>query len=224
MIFGKKAIIWDLDNTLYRITPELADILDETMAIALVDDLGVPLDVDEAKALVKESFARHRDGGQIFYEKYNVNPVDLFFSYHNRKPVEKIEPIEGLVERIEKLPVEQYIFTYSSNATATKILRHIGLYPFFKGKYHTVEDYHFSKKNDNVEVYLEVCEKIGRDPKDCIFVDDSYSNLEFAKKAGMTTVRIFYNHNSSKDKEYIDAAYKGIEGFLDAFEQEFSAS
>ena len=25
---GKKAIIWDLDNTLYRITPEFGDILD----------------------------------------------------------------------------------------------------------------------------------------------------------------------------------------------------
>ena len=31
----KKAIIWDLDNTLYRITPEIADMLDEKMAEAL---------------------------------------------------------------------------------------------------------------------------------------------------------------------------------------------
>jgi len=49
-----------------------------------------------------------------------------------------------------------------------------------------------------------------------VFVDDSYSNLEYAKEAGMTTVRIYYKNNSAKDKTYIDYAYKGIESFLDA--------
>ena len=31
MFCDKKAVIWDLDNTLYRITPEFADKLDEVM-------------------------------------------------------------------------------------------------------------------------------------------------------------------------------------------------
>ena len=35
-----KIIIWDLDNTLYRITPEFADMLDEATAIAAIEDLG----------------------------------------------------------------------------------------------------------------------------------------------------------------------------------------
>ena len=34
MLKNKKVIIWDLDNTLYRITPEFADKLDEAMAQA----------------------------------------------------------------------------------------------------------------------------------------------------------------------------------------------
>ena len=38
MFCDKKVIIWDLDNTLYRITPEIADTLDETMAEALVEE------------------------------------------------------------------------------------------------------------------------------------------------------------------------------------------
>ena len=36
------------------------------------------------------------------------------------------------------------------------------------------------------------------------------------KKIGMTTVRIYYGNNSAKDKTYIDAAYKGINAFIDA--------
>ena len=71
---------------------------------------------------------------------------------------------------------------------------------------------------------MRYCEKIGVDPKDCVFVDDSYSNLEFAKEAGMTTVRIYYRNNSAKDKTYIDYAFKGLNSFLDYVLENFSAS
>ena len=33
----------------------------------------------------------------------------------------------------------------------------------------------------------------------------------------MTTIRLFYKENSAKDKTYIDAAYNGINKFLDDF-------
>ena len=51
---NKKAIIWDLDNTLYRITPEFGDILDSVMARVCVEQLGVDLDFETAKAKVKD--------------------------------------------------------------------------------------------------------------------------------------------------------------------------
>lgn len=223
MIFNKKAIIWDLDNTLYRITPEFADILDGVMAQALIEDLGVKLDFDSAKALVKESYRKYRDGGEIFFRDYGIDPKALFDAYHNRKPVEYIEPFEGLAEKLNKLPVEQYILTTSSHEVAEKILKRIGLYDLFKGRFYSVEDFDTLKKNEGCGVYRQVCEKIGHAPKDCIFVDDSYSNLEFPKEIGMTTVRIYYNQNSAKDKDYIDLAYKGVDNFVDAFNQQVLA-
>ena len=75
----------------------------------------------------------------------------------------------------------------------------------------------FVKKNESSDVYAKLCKKINVDPKNCVFVDDSYSNLEFAKELGMTTVRIYYNANSAKDKTYIDEAYKGINSFLEEY-------
>ena len=90
MVFGKKVIIWDLDNTLYRETPEFADMLDGAMAQALVEDLGVDMDYEECKAKVKESYKIYRDGGEFFYKEYNISPKDLSDAYHLRKPVEKI--------------------------------------------------------------------------------------------------------------------------------------
>lgn len=215
MIFGKKILIWDLDDTLYPRTHEWAELLDTAMAEALVYDLKVPMNINEAKEKVTESYTIFRNGGEIFYRDYGVNQADLFYAYHKRKPVEMIIPYENLLEKIEKIPAEQYIFTASDRYASERILKQIGLYDFFKNRFYSVEDFGVFKKNENKEVYLEFCEKIGANPKDCVFVDDSYSNLEFAKEVGMTTVRIYYKNNSARDKTYIDYAYKGVESFID---------
>ena len=48
-----------------------------------------------------------------------------------------------------------------------------------------------------------------------LFKIEGFHALEMAKKSGMQTVRIFYNENSAKDKEYIDYAFKGVNAFVD---------
>lgn len=217
MIFCKKAIIWDLDNTLYRITPEYSDVLDGVMAKVLVEDIGLDLNFEEAKSLVKESYKKYRDGGALFYKEYGVDEMDFYHAYHDNVPVEHIQPYEGLLEKLQSLNLPQYIFTYSTRKLAEKILARIGLLEFFKDRIYSVEDFDNLKKNETPNVYYWLCEKIGIDAKDCIFVDDSYSNLKYPKQIGMTTVRIFYTENSSKDKPYIDAAYNGIDCFLNDF-------
>ena len=215
MVLGKNIVIYDLDDTLYNKTEYFADILDTVMAEALVYDLGLKMDVNEAKKLVTESYRIYRDGGEIFYRDYGIKPKDLFVAYHKRKPVEKIVPYDNLLDKIKKVPAEQYVFTASDRYASEKILKHLGLYEFFKDRYYSVEDFGVYKKNENSKVYKDFCKKINVEPTDCVFVDDSYSNLEFAKEAGMTTVRIYYHNNSAKDKTYIDYAYKGIESFLE---------
>lgn len=216
MVLGKDIVIYDLDDTLYNKTEEFANILDTVMAEALVYDLGLDMDIAKAKELVTESYKIYRDGGEIFYKEYGIKPQDLFIAYHKRKPVEKIVPYDNLLAKIEKVPAEQYVFTASDRYASEKILKHLGLYEFFKDRYYSVEDFGVYKKNEDAQVYKDFCKKINVNPEDCVFVDDSYSNLEFAKEAGMTTVRIYYKNNSAKDKTYIDYAYKGIESFLEA--------
>lgn len=216
-MLNKKVIIWDLDNTLYRVTPEFGHKLDETMARISIEQLGLNLDFDTALEKVKESFATYRDGGELFYRDHNVDIEEFYKAYHEHVPFEDITPYDGLCEALKKLSAEQYIFTYSSRSLAEKILKKLGIYEIFEGRFYSVEDFGYYKKNESSDVYFELCKKIGHEPEDCIFVDDSYSNLEFAKETGMTTVRLFYNTNSSKDKTYIDYAYNGIFAFLDDY-------
>ena len=219
----QKVIVWDLDNTLYRETPEFHDLLDEITAKAAIEDLNLPLDFKTAKAMVTESYRTYRDGGEIFVQKFGISPKDMFDAYHKRKEMNlhPIKPYEGLLQRIEKLPCPQYILSTSSHDACNAILKHIGLYNFFAGKFYSVEEFDCYKKNESPDVYIKFCKKIGYQPEDCLFIDDSYSNLEFAKKAGMKTMRLCHGKPNDKCCEYIDIAADNINECLEYLEKNF---
>ncbi len=220
-----KVIVWDLDNTLYRETPEFHNLLDEITAEAAIEDLKLPLDFATAKAMVTESYRTYRDGGEIFRQKYGICPKTMSYAYHSRKikHLDYITPYEGLLERIEKLSCPQYIFSTSSHDACEAILKHIGLYNFFADNFFSVEDFDRFKKNESAEVYLKFCETNNLNPADCLFIDDSYSNLEFAKKAGMITMRLCHGKPNINSTEYIDIAVDNIEECLQYLEKEFCA-
>ena len=209
-------IVWDLDNTLYRETPEFHDLMDTITAKAVIEDLKLPIDFDTAKAMVTESYRIYRDGGELFVQKYGVSAKELFDAYHKRKEnnLFPIKPYHNLLRQLQELFCPQYIFSTSSHSACEAILKHIGLYEFFAGRFYSVEEFGEYKKNSNSEVYLKFCEAAHIKPEDCIFIDDSYSNLEFAKKAGMTTLRLCHGKQNDKGVEYIDYAADNIQECL----------
>lgn len=219
-----KTIIWDLDNTLYFETEEYKNKLNEATAIAAINEFGIPLDFETATAKVKESYKMYRDGLEIFAREYNIPHKDLYVSYHNYKSqlIDMISPYENLPEELKTLQCPQYVFSTSSRDICEQILKHIGLYEFFKNRFFSVEDFEVYKKNESSEVYRKLCEKINKNPEDCIFIDDSYSNLCYAKEIGMTTIRVFYRNNSAKDMTFIDSAYKGIDECIKGLKKDYS--
>lgn len=219
----QKTIIWDLDNTLYFETDEYKNKLNEATAKAAINEFNVPLDFQTATDKVKESYATYRDGLEVFAREYGIPHKDLYVSYHNYKSelVPTITPYEGLLEKLSTINCPQYVFSTSSKDICEKILKHIGLFDFFAGRFYSVEDFDVYKKNESSEVYQKLCEKINVTPQNCIFVDDSYSNLDFAKQIGMTTIRIFYKTNSAKDMPFIDSAYKGIYDCIDGLKNDY---
>lgn len=219
-----KTIIWDLDNTLYFETDEYKNKLNEATALAAINQFNLPLDFETATQKVKESYSIYRDGLEIFSKEYGIPLKDLYIAYHNHKSdlVSMITPYENLFENLKTIKCPQYIFSTSSRDICKQILEHIGLYDLFKDRFYSVEDFDAYKKNESSEVYKKLCEKIGISPKDCIFVDDSYSNLQCAKQIGMTTVRIFYKNNSAKDMEFIDSAYKGIDECIEGLKKDYN--
>lgn len=210
-------IVWDLDNTLYRETPELHEYLDRITAEAAIEDLHLPLDLKTAQDMVRESYKQYRDGGEIFVREYGISPKDIFDAYHKRKEenVGIINPYENFLSRLEELNAPQYILSTSSRGACDAILQHLGLSDFFAEKFYSVEDFECYKKNESPDVYLKFCERINVFPENCLFVDDSYSNLEYAKKAGMQTIRLCHGKQNDQAVEYIDYAVDNIDECLE---------
>jgi HAD superfamily hydrolase (TIGR01509 family) len=187
--------------------------MDKITAEAAIEDLHLPLKMDEAKAMVTESYRTYRDGGEIFVRKYGVSPKEIFDAYHKRKEqhLSPIIPYEGLLEKLQSLQCPQYIFSTSSHDACEAILKHLGLLEFFIGRFYSVEDFDAYKKNETADIYLKLCAEINVNPQDCLFVDDSYSNLEYAKKAGMCTIRLCHGKPNDRATEYIDYAADNID-------------
>ena len=220
----EKTIIWDLDNTLYFETDEYKNKLNEATAEAAINEFKLPLDFQTATNLVKESYSVYRDGVEHFVRTYNLSHKELYIAYHKYKAkyIPMITPYNNIATKLKSLNCHQYIFSTSSRDICEKILKHIGLYDFFKDRFFSVEDFNVYKKNESSDVYKTLCDKINKNPKDCIFVDDSYSNLQYAKEIGMTTIRVYYKNNSAKDMDFIDSAYKGFDEIIDGLKKDYN--
>jgi putative hydrolase of the HAD superfamily len=62
-------------------------------------------------------------------------------------------------------------------------------------------------KKPDAEIYLLSAEKLGVKPNECLFMDDSYKNIEGARQAGMTT--LWWDKNKERSeilKEFVNLA------------------
>lgn len=60
-------------------------------------------------------------------------------------------------------------------------------------------------KKPEEDIYILTAKKLGVKPSECLFMDDSYENIEGARRVGMTT--LWWNKNKEKDellKEFVN--------------------
>src|SRR5688500_11113526 len=73
-----KGILWDLDNTLYHLDTVLEDSFNLAIARAVIE-YGAEISLDEAMALSRESYRKHRYSGYEFMLRYNISHRDIHF-------------------------------------------------------------------------------------------------------------------------------------------------
>ncbi len=96
---------------------------------------------------------------------------------------------EDLLEELEELDVERYVFTTGTVQNAPEIKDRVNA--VFK-KVFNVPMIGFQKTDSNA--YLKLCSEIEVNPGQTMFIDDTSANVEAAKEAGLHAV--VYKNNS----------------------------
>jgi putative hydrolase of the HAD superfamily len=76
-----QGIIWDLDNTLYRLDEALEHSFNLAIAKSAIA-LGVPLTLEQASEMAHRSFIEYGFSGKVFIDRYDISYEKLHFDFH----------------------------------------------------------------------------------------------------------------------------------------------
>lgn len=118
--------------------------------------------------------------------------------------LDKIEPMPGLVELLEKLweyRVPMAVASSSDSLIINIILEKSGLRKYFL---YTVSSGEIGKSKPEPDVFLHAAKLLGVEPENCIVFEDSKNGIKAAKAAGMYCVAYSGGNSGHQDQSQAD--------------------
>lgn len=113
--------------------------------------------------------------------------IDQFLEYVHNVPLEDINTDQPLREMIQSMKIKKWVFTASVESHAKRCLEALGISDLFLGIIDCKKVGLVTKHSP--EAFARAMDIAGvTDPGQCIFADDSTSNIKAAKKVGWTTI------------------------------------
>lgn len=177
--------VFDLDDTLYAITPELGAIFDGRMRTFIMDALE--LEEAAARKVQKDLFDRHGATGRGLMIEHGIS-ADDFLAFVHDVDHSTIAPNPALVDAIGRLPGRCFVLTNSPRSHAERVLRQLGAETHFE------EIFDFARSGRHSKPHPDAYERIVRETgltshRTAIF-EDMARNLVEPQRLGMTTVLV----------------------------------
>lgn len=187
---NKKAFIFDLDGVIvdtakyhFLAWKELAESLgfdfteeqnELLKGVSRVRSLEILLDIGQVQLSQEEK------------DKYLHEKNEQYLKYIAKMDTREILP--GIAELLEFLKAESIPFALgSASKNARLILENLNLLENFDA---IVDGNDVSTAKPDPEVFLIAAERLGKDPEDCVVIEDAAAGVEAANAAGMTSVAI----------------------------------
>jgi putative hydrolase of the HAD superfamily len=227
-----KAIIFDVDNTLYPQTPKLFVKSEAAFCKSIRDHFGervAELDDKHMMMIGWRSLREYGDASAIFSSIPDGDHCALYKKFHEYWPEDSIEPIANLDKQIQQLEakgISLYVYSDAHQDWIHRALERMSLHTFFAPEQRLTRDQLacFSTKSQSSAGFQKLKEHAALDPHQMIMVDDSPKNLAKAKAMGMVTVHI--NHGKTPDAkgEHYDYSYPSITDFITDFQAKSAAA
>jgi len=197
-----KAIIFDMDGVLVDSEPfhvENEKRMFKKMGLDISEKehagyMGTATDVMWAK-IIKDR--------NLPYDVVDLTNQTIQESLPFFRSLEKINPMPGLVELLEKLKSSKILMAVASSSdseTINIILEKSGLNKYFL---HAVSSVEVGKSKPEPDVFLHTANLLGVNPAECVVIEDSKNGIKAAKAAGMFCIA--YSGASTGEQERNDA-------------------
>lgn len=186
--------IFDLDNTLYRTSPEMLAQIDHLMGSFISEFLNV--DRVEARRIQKGYFRSHGLTLRGLMVEHGLDP-QIYVDHLSQLDLSDVRPDPQLADTLNGLQGRKVIYTNAFTEHTQEVMERIGITTHFDAVY-DISDAEYVPK-PAIDSYRRLCELHGIDPRRAAMVEDISRNLEPAAELGMTTVWVRTDTAWAKD-------------------------
>lgn len=187
-------LFFDLDDTVYSNTRGLWKAIRDRMSLYMLEQLGLPADqIPELRRSYYETYGTTLRGLQIHHD---VDSDEYLSFVHDLPLMDYLEPQPELRRILLSLPQQRWIFTNADAAHAQRVISVLELEGCFEGII-DIRAIQFSCKPELL-AYQRALSLAGEtQPRRCVLLDDSPTNLFPAHQLGFRTVRVGGNGSAA---------------------------
>ena len=214
-----EGIIWDLDDTLYSVTPDLHRSMRESVARAVVK-MGYPISYEEALIMAERSQAEYRFTVKMLCDEFKIDKRDLHLPFHAEMDHKVTIACPDLPGAFAAKPhLKHVLMTHASRDWAIRMLDHLGIAQYFEpDSVLGLEDVDFNHKDESDYVANKCLEILGCVADKTAFAEDRDWNLTFPKQLGMTTILIDHPSQPKELADHVDHRFARAADFLNAIQ------
>lgn len=195
-----KAVLFDLDNTLYPPQCDLFSLIDVRINRYMEEMVGIATaDVDQLRLRYWRDYGATLQG---LIRHHSIDPEDYLDYVHAVDVAGRLTPDPALRALLEAVDIPCYVFTNGSRSHADRVLCALGLENVFVEIFDIrIADYQPKPNSDPYRYVLQSLQLVG---KDCAMVEDQLLNLKTAKAFGMTTVYLSATNEAAPLAPFVD--------------------
>lgn len=196
-----KAILFDLDNTLYPAECDLFSLIDVRINRYMEEVVAIdPSSVDDLRRRYWEDYGTTLQG---LIRHHVVDPEDYLDYVHAVDVGSRLSVDSELKETLSALGIPSYVFTNGSRCHVDRVVAALGL----EGVFADVFDIRIAtyQPKPNPDPYQQVLDRLELSGDQCIMVEDQLPNLQMAKQFGMKTVLVGATRVAVHECSYVDA-------------------
>lgn len=209
-----RGIIWDLDNTLYRLDEAIIHAFNLSIA-KIAREEGVDASMEEVIDMAIRSFEETGYSGTVFIRDHNIDQELLHYNFHKGIDEKVIEKSLETKDLFTDINLSHVLVTHGAYDWAHRVLSHLELLKFFPNNHIlALEHYDFERKYESRKGFSMALDRLRLLPEDTLMVEDSMGNLRIPHEMGIKTVYIHHGRIPKDVPEYVDYCFNNVPEML----------